>query len=352
MGLLVRKPWGALVVGKPSPGCKLCWKGAKEVVFITGLCNLSCPFCPISTKRAGKDQAWANERPIKKWEDMLVEAREMRALGASITGGDPLTNEKTIAKTVKAIRLLKDAFGDRFHIHLYTNGYNANTSVVRKLERAGLDEIRFDLLGPKKEERLKPALDTSMDVTIEVPGMHLEPWRSEILELIDLARKLDVDYFNVNELEFSDTNWKALKALGFERENEIEPQAKGSKEFGLELALRALEAGINFHFCPAREKHEVQYKRRMARRAKTMKKPWQWITEDGLLAMYVLEGDKKLLKALASKYKLAEFNAKFGWLEGRKDIIASLAEKYDLRPAYVELMLIYEPWIVEKVYLD
>ncbi len=350
--MIIKKPWGALVVGKVSLGCKLCWKGAKEVIFITGLCNLSCPYCPISTKRAGKDQAWANERPIRKWGDMLVEAREMKALGASITGGDPLTNEKTIARTVKAIRILKDNFGERFHIHLYTNGYNATPKVVKRLEKAGLDEIRFDLLGPKKEERLKPALETSMDVTIEVPGMHLEPWRSEILGLIDLARKLDIDYFNVNELEFSDTNWKALEALGFERENEIEPQAKGSRGFGLELALKALESGINFHFCPAREKHEVQYKRRMARRAKNIRKPWQWVTEDGLLAMYVLEGDKKLLRKLAKNYKLAEFNAKFGWLEGRRDIIESLAEKYYLRPAYVELMPIYKPWIVEKIYLD
>ena len=349
--ILVKKPWGALLVGKPSPGCKLCWKGAKEVIFITGLCNLSCPYCPISTKRAGKDQSWANERPIRKWQDMLVEGEEMHALGASITGGDPLTNEKTIARTVKAIRMLKDHFGDRFHIHLYTNGYHARPNVVKRLEKAGLDEIRFDLLGPQKEERLKPALDTSMDVAIEVPGMHLAPWKSEILGLVDLARKLDVDYFNVNELEFSDTNWKALESLGFERENEIEPQARGSREFGLELALKALEAGINFHFCPAGEKHQVQYKRRMARRAKNIKKPWQWVTEDGLLAMYVLEGETKLLKSLAKNYKLTEYNSKFKWLEGRRDVIESLASRYDLKPAYVELMPIYDPWVVEKVYL-
>jgi len=35
-------------------GCKLCRKGSKLVLFVTGVCNNSCFYCPVSREKIGE----------------------------------------------------------------------------------------------------------------------------------------------------------------------------------------------------------------------------------------------------------------------------------------------------------
>ena len=76
-----------------SPACKMCAKGSKMVILITGLCSAKCFYCPLSTRKLGKDRIFANEWELENEEDtekLIHEAKYIEATGAGITGGDPL----------------------------------------------------------------------------------------------------------------------------------------------------------------------------------------------------------------------------------------------------------------------
>ena len=121
-----------------TKGCQLCVEGKKLVLFITGLCNKSCWYCPLSEEKYKKDVQFANERTINTDQDLIEEAKTMQACGVGITGGDPL---KRLDLTLHYITLLKTKFGQNFHIHLYTSPESITKEILERLEL--LDEIRL-----------------------------------------------------------------------------------------------------------------------------------------------------------------------------------------------------------------
>lgn len=122
-----------------TDGCLCCQKGAKMVLFVTGLCHKDCFFCPLSDERKNRDVIFANERAVFSDIDVLDEARSMNAEGTGITGGEPLLE---FEKVIHYIRLLKNEFGKSHHIHLYTSTA-PSAAYLKELAEAGLDEIRF-----------------------------------------------------------------------------------------------------------------------------------------------------------------------------------------------------------------
>src|ERR1700704_80076 len=158
------------------------------VLFVTGLCSFHCFYCPVSDEKMYKDVVFADEKRVTRDEDILEEARAIRATGAGITGGDPLDAGEG---PCRYIRLLKGEFGPTFHTHLYT--MSTDLQKIRALAEAGLDEIRFPVpqglwsraagsaFGPAS--RLARALGTK--VGLEVP---LIPEReADLIRLIEWA---------------------------------------------------------------------------------------------------------------------------------------------------------------------
>lgn len=363
--MINKNKYGSCFVnGEPTEGCQLCWPGAKLVLFVGGKCTQNCFYCPISEQRKGKDQAYANERPINSDEDLLTEAKEMRAKGASLTGGEPVIY---LEKCLHYIKLLKKEFGPKFHIHLYTYGILATEEVVRKLEQAGLDEIRFHLLD--NFERILPALNSKIKTGVEVPVFPNQ--RSQLIKLLDFCttsgivssnsrgaqehagRVLDknkVAFVNLNELEFSDTNAELMERQGFEPKGEFEFGVKGSEALALEMLAYAQKNHPNLpvHFCPVFIKTRVQWTNRMKRRAETIKKPFEKVTSGGMLLKGVVEGEINILKKIAAENKTVCLNLKKQRIETSVQNAKTLAKKYRLKAFEVEEVPIYEPWDWEK----
>lgn len=342
--MLIKNKYGSIYNYLPL-GCKLCLKGAKMVLFITGKCNLKCWYCPISKERKGIDVVYANERPVKNYKDVLKEAKEMNALGASITGGEPLLKLKRV---IFYIKLLKRKFGKNFHIHLYTYGNLINEKKLSLLNNCGLDELRFHHFLPNK---IKSALKFNFDVGIEMPCIpwpEKEKYKNEVeklKEIVDFCSKNDV-FLNLNEFEFSETNWEKMKKFGFERIG-YSYAVKGSLELGKKIAKYAEKKKVKINFCSVKTKFMLQLVERLKRRAKIIKKPWQKINKYGYLVYAEIECDKKLAKKFGLYYNYKQKTAETS-LEKAK----ILGKKFNLKVWKVVLFPIYKPWIFEKTPLS
>ncbi|MCK5548421.1 MAG: radical SAM protein, partial [Thermoplasmata archaeon] len=141
MAQIKRLEKGSGYRGTLPKGCAQCREGRKLVLLVTGLCTHKCYYCPLSSKKRGKDVFFADEMSVRKYEDILKEARLIDATGTGVTGGDPLA---ALNRTIRSIMLVKREFGSGHHVHLYT-AEPCTSRQLAKLESAGLDELRFHL---------------------------------------------------------------------------------------------------------------------------------------------------------------------------------------------------------------
>lgn len=332
---------GTTYVRDITEGCRLCFKGAKLVLFVTGLCTKDCWYCPISPEKYKKDVVFANERPVKSDQDIIAEAREMSAEGAGITGGEPLLK---IDRCAHYIKLLKKEFGPKFHIHLYTYGDLATTENIRKLEGAGLDEIRFHLFG--NFERILPALKSKIKTGVEIPA--LPENKAEILKLIDFLGQHGVAFLNLNEFEFSDRNYEELAKRGHKQVHDLTYATRGSREFAEEIMQYAEKnTKLAVHFCPVQLKSRVQLTNRLKRRAKNLKRDFEKITPDGLIKKGIVEGSAAKLKQI-SKDKNLFYNPGKNRIETTIPKAKEIAKSHNLQAFELLEYPIWKPWDFEK----
>jgi pyruvate formate-lyase activating enzyme-like uncharacterized protein len=274
-------------VGLLPRGCELCRRGSKMVLLITGRCPTGCYYCPLSPKKRGRDVVYANELRVNSEDQMIEEARLIDAEGTGITGGDPLHE---LQRTIRVIELLKEEFGDRHHIHLYTSTLDAEA--LTRLEGAGLDEVRIHpplpfwrRMGTTELDRIRASTD--LDVGLEVPCIPGE-WEGLRL-LVEYADSIELDFVNLNELEFSETNCDELLERGFEVKNDISSAVKGSQE--LALKILSMDLSVSRHYCSSSFKDSVQLRRRIMRRAENVALPLDIITDEGTLYKGVIESE-------------------------------------------------------------
>lgn len=264
--------------GDLSKGCKLCVKGRKSVLFITGICPRNCFYCPISEKKKNKDVIYINELKTLNFQKIIEEIELCSSKGVGITGGDPLTKLK---RTCDFIKKLKKYFGKKFHIHLYTSLVLVNEKNLKELYKSGLDEIRFhaDIENEKNLEKVKMFKKFKWDVGMEIPVI---PGKNKETKYLIKFVKGKVDFINLNELEYSDN--KSYNEKNFHVKDNLSYAIKGSLEDGKKLLNFCKKEKISCHLCTAKLKDSVQLKNRMDLRLKSIKKWHDIVLEEGILA--------------------------------------------------------------------
>jgi len=278
------EPTGSLYNAMPR-GCRLCGRGAKLVLFVTGVCPRYCYYCPVSAERKGADATFANERRVASDDDVLAEARRMNALGTGITGGEPLAR---LDRTLHYIGLLKRTFGKRHHIHLYTCTVPSDAT-LRALRDAGLDELR---LHPSEDVwdhfyrsayhgALERAIALGLAAGVEVPALASVP---EIERAVAGAG----GFLILNELEFSDANSDAMRRQGHVLKDRTSNAVAGSEALAREIVLNS---SANTRYCSSRYKDAVQLRERLKRTASRVARPFDEVTEDGTIVCGEITGD-------------------------------------------------------------
>ncbi len=309
------------------------------VLFVSGKCLGSCFYCPISEKRRG-DVIYANERPVKRDEDVLEEAKLMDALGTGITGGEPLLK---IERVIHYAKLLKKEFGREHHIHLYTS-LAPPKKVIDILKSAGIDELRFhppmelwDKIDQTEYPKvMKYAREKGFEVGFELPAIKEIPKILEVLEEIG-------GFLNLNELEFSDTNAEEMRKRGFVLKSDEENAVKGSEEIAKKIMR---DAKVQVRFCSSSFKDRVQLRMRLKRTAKNVAREFDEITEDGTIVYGVIESDvdPKTLGIPEGFYERTERGIETAWW-----IAEELSEEFK---CYVEERYpTYDRIVVERTYL-
>jgi len=262
-----------------SEGCRQCHKGAKMVLFVTGICTRSCWYCPISEERHGKDVVYANDHYVVIDEDIIKEVKLMNALGTGITGGEPLL---VIDRVIRFCRLLKSEFGNKHHIHLYTG--SAPTEENLKSLQGLVDEIRLhppqeiwhEIMESDYIRAIRDAKELGFEVTIEVPSL---PGLENLIPVLPF-----LDYLNINELEWSETNAEMMRNRGFDLEDNYHNAVKGAEIWAEELIKYD-----KVHWCSSTFKDSVQLRERLKRIAKNTARSFDEITDDGTIVYGILK---------------------------------------------------------------
>jgi uncharacterized protein len=295
--------------GALSPACSQCQEGRKMVLFVTGLCRFRCFYCPVSERRNQKDVTYANERLVTSDADVLEEARAIGAGGTGITGGDPLG---VIDRTEHYVRLLKREFGPEHNIHLYTHEPNAEK--LERLARAGLDEFRLHIphylwdslasRGGAYRGVLEKAPDWGIRRGVEIPVLPDE--EAELRSLLRSLEPLKLDFVNLNELEFSETNESKLHDHAYRLDENNGWAVRGSRAVA-ERMVKEMRLTTPVHFCSSRFKDGVQLKQRLLRRAERTAPRFAERTPDGTIRLGIVEvpTDRGLATAAARVAKLA-----------------------------------------------
>ncbi len=249
------------------------------VLFVTGRCHRSCWYCPLSSERKGTDTVFANEVPVDVPSQIIEVAEMMSALGTGVTGGEPLL---CLDRVTGYCRMLKEHFGPEHQIHLYTA--KAPTDAELGQLKGLVDEIRLHppyeswktILDTEFLRSARRAKEMGFAIGIEVPAL---PGLEHLVSALPY-----LDFLNINELEWGETNAYEMRKRGYELADEVHNAIYGAKGWADELCRHD-----KVHWCSSGFKDSVQLRERLKRIAGNTARPFDEITDDGTIVYGVLE---------------------------------------------------------------
>lgn len=269
-----------------SPGCRLCGQGAWSCLFINGICNAGCFYCPSPQNDAGPPAT--NSLDFDKPRDYADYVRRFQIQGVGFSGGEPLL---TVARVLAYLRAVKTRTGYPVYTWMYTNGILASADKLTALRDSGLDEIRFDLsANGYRLEGLEKALGVIPRVTVEIPAIPEDVPTTRKL-IVDLHQR-GVDHLNLHQIRCTPFNARRLVDRGYTFVHGPKATVLETELAALALIRFALEQSIDLpiNYCSYTYRHQFQGAAARKRHAAQIKTAWEDITPTGHIRHLILTG--------------------------------------------------------------
>ena len=262
-----------------SPGCRCCGDGGWSCLFINGRCNGRCFYCPTAQDDDGPPVT--NGLSFTSPEDYAAYVATLGFSGVSISGGEPLLTPDLTLAYLSAVR---KRCGNDLHLWLYTNGTMLTADLCRRLQDAGLDEIRFDLGAVRYNlKKLRLAVGCIPTVTVEIPAV---PEDEQLLKvkMVEMAQT-GVNHLNLHQMRLTPYNFARLTERGYSFLHGDKVTVLESDLCALRMVRFGLEQGIPLpvNYCSFPYKRRFQHAAARRRAARNICAAGEVVTEPGYL---------------------------------------------------------------------
>jgi len=153
---------------------------------------------------------------------------------------------------------------------------------------------------------IKNTVKEDVDVAIEIPS--IPGMEREMKSLIRWADEKGVRWVNLNELEFSHTNAEELMKRGFDVRDDVSSAVSGSEESAKAVIKEICgDVSLGLHYCSSAFKGGIQLRNRIKRRAKSVAREMDVITEEGLLLKGVIEiEDESFVNYIVKRFSVPQ----------------------------------------------
>ena len=291
-----------IYLGKLSPGCMACGKGEWSCLYINVLCNTHCFFCP-------QDRAIKTERqPIVENHIMFDDPqayvaylKQFNFTGVGFSGGETMLVPE---KVLSYIRKIREAFGGRIYIWLYTNGKLINSKILKELKRAGLDEIRFNIKADNyRLHKVELARHYINKVAVEIPAVP-EDYNLLKKRLHDMAAA-GVDYFNIHQLLATSYNFGNLIKRNYTLLHQPYMPVLESELTALKLIRHIVDNDIKLsaQYCSQSYKTTFQQVALRRRAASWVLRDYEGITNSGYMRSLSIKAKPTEIKKIILNFK-------------------------------------------------
>lgn len=282
-----------------SPGCKNCGDGTWSCLFINGICNSRCFYCPAPQNDTGVPTT--NTVHFYDPEDYIDYIKLFGFKGVSISGGEPLLSADRSEKFIKSVTQFG---GDNIHTWLYTNGKLVTQDILRKLRDAGLKEIRFDIGAVNyNTDKVEMAIGIIPIVTIEIPAVPEEYERLQIL--IPRMAGSGLAHLNLHQLRATLHNVDNLIQRGYTFLHGKRATVLESEMTALQIIKFVRENNIELpvNYCSFVYKHRYQRMAALRRYAEKITESYEDITGAGFIRRIWVEGSEDELQVITKDLK-------------------------------------------------
>ncbi|HRZ79846.1 MAG TPA: radical SAM protein, partial [bacterium] len=228
-----------------SKGCRLCGEGRWSCLFINGLCNASCFYCP-SRQDDAAIKPTTNTLEFDTPQKYAQYVNFFGFKGVSFSGGEPFL---TFDRTLNYLKEVRKQCSSDIYVWLYTNGSLVKEDQLKMLNDAGLNEIRFDIgafgYSLEKAETAAKYIDT---VTVEIPMApdHFQTVKDLVLPM----KNAGIKHLNLHQLRATPFNVHKMMERDYKFVHGTKVTVFESERLALEVMLDSLKNnGVPVNYC-------------------------------------------------------------------------------------------------------